>query len=85
VCIADEVEAVLVAASQELVLKHRLSKFLDVVRGCQPRALGLTVRRDLIPVYLGWIIAWAVSTGIPGWECCDGDPRVARVSVVRGC
>ena len=58
---------------------------LDVVRGCQPQALGLTVRRDLIPVYLGWIIAWVVSPGIPGWECCDGDPRVAGLSVVRRC
>ena len=30
------------------------------MRGCQPSALGLAVRRDLFPVHLGWIIARVV-------------------------
>jgi hypothetical protein len=54
------------------------------VRGCQPRALGLTGRCKLIPVQLGSAIAWAVSPGILGWECCDGLAGVTGLSAVRG-
>jgi hypothetical protein len=41
---------------------------LGAVRGCQPRALGLAVRCQLIPIHLGWVIAWVVSPGILGWH-----------------
>ena len=38
------------------------------MRGCQPRALGLAVRCKLIPIHLGWVIAWVVSPSILGWD-----------------
>ena len=58
---------------------------LGAVRGCQPRALGFAGWCKLIPVQLGWDIAWAVSPGYLGWECCDGDPGGTGLGAVTGC
>ena len=57
---------------------------LGAVRGCQPWALGLDVRCELIPVHLGWVTTWVVSPVIMGRECRDGNPGVAELGAVRG-
>ena len=58
------------------------------MRGCQPRALGLDVRCQLIPIHLGWVIARAAIPGFLGWnvaamaipewldsvQCADANP-----------
>ena len=41
---------------------------LGTVRGCQSRALGVAVRCPMIPIHLGWVIAWVVSPTILGWN-----------------